>query len=363
MKMGPRLDILLTIVMIIVESLADDHDETSKCCDDVNITASGCHATEVVVFGHNHLFVRRSDRATFIVDMSRSELVPRSSHQFRTRSDTLFRCTNCEITRIAMTLDNEDVLFVRRRYPSGNFIHLESRNGYWENGWRDGFRRECNSTVPVILRRLFNCGNKTHDDNYFLHHVGTFNSRDRKNTTLVGYYRRHGDVGSDGWRTRVVAWNEHGGNSTDIEYLDRSGTVSLTGWREKDGKELIVSINSFGHVCFFYRSYDSPDFRPPGKGDKFMPDCLPANMLFGCPQSFCYTGLVDEIVESETLSGFEVTLVRGLWWQRCQRSHEIKPGRTLRLEHCGRTTMLSSCRYFGVQTVAAAYSLNEGTEM
>ena len=89
--------------------------------------------------------------------------------------------------------------------------------------------------------------------------------------------------------------------------MDHSNTTSLTGWQEKDGRELVVSVNSFGHMCFFNRSYDSLQFRPPGAdgwahnltwANKFMPHCVPANMLFGCPQSFCFTGLVDEIVES-----------------------------------------------------------------
>lgn len=80
------------------------------------------------------------------------------------------------------------------------------------------------------------------------------------------------------------------------EYNDVSSTTSLTGLWAKDGKELVLSINSFGHLCFFTRSYDSLDFIPPTVGNKFMPHCMPANMLYGCPQSFCYTGFMDEIL-------------------------------------------------------------------
>ena len=316
--------IFFTIVMMITLSVADD--AGSVCCNEKNLTVSGCAVIEVMVVGYDRTFARRSDGVTFQVGMSMMNMVPRYSWTWGTRIERdfhdTFRCNACILTRFAMILDSEDLIFVRNRNASGNFLLLEVRNDRWENGWPD-FLPECHLKTPLVVRRLLNCDNTTHNGTYFLHHVGTFYTRSRgarsgpRNSTLVGYYRRHGDDGSDGWRTRVIAWYDDGETMADDEYLDRSGTVSLSGWREKDGKEVVISVNSFGHMCFFSRSYDSKDFVPPGKGDKFMPECLPANMLLGCPQSYCYTGFVDEIVSAENHQagqGSIVKFVRGMYW-------------------------------------------------
>ena len=358
MKMETRLILFLTIVMKIPESLAEDGYMMRRCCDEVNLTVSGCQITEIVASGQDQLLVRRSDGISFKVEMSMLNLVPRHYYKFGTRTDIDFNCRDCDLTRVAITLDSEDLIFVRSKNASGHFILLESRNTRWEKGWPD-FRPECDSTVPLVLRRLFNCKNETHDENYFLHHVGTFYSRDRKNSTLVGYYRRRGDAESGGWTTRVIAWDEHGGELKEKKYLDHSRTISLTGWREKDGKELIISVNAFGHMCFFYRSYDSLNFLPPGKGDKLMPECLQGHMLYGCPQDFCHTGFVDEIVESERQSGLVVALVRGIWWHECQRFRSIESDRLFWLDHCNRTKMQSSSKYFEARTVVAAFVFGE----
>ena len=355
--MGPRLIIFIIIMIVVPASLANHYHPKFACCEEANLTVSGCYITEVVASGLDHLLARRSDGLSFKVEMSMMNLAPRHCTTWKDRAEIHFRCRECERTRFAMIMDNEDSIFVRSKNESGNFILLESRKTRWEEGWPD-FRPECDPAVPLVLRRLFNCNNETHDENYFLHHVGTFYSLDRKNSTLVGYYRRHGDVESDGWTTRVIAWNEHGEELDNTNYLDRSGTISLTGWREKDGKELVITITSSGHMCLFYRSYDSLDFLPPGKGDKFMPECLQGHMLFGCPQDFCYTGFVDEILESERQSGLVVTLVRGLWWHHCQvpvHVYERTRSDVLRLNKCNRTKMRTSFKDFTENNVAAAY--------
>ena len=60
-----------------------------------------------------------------------------------------------------------------------------------------------------------------------------------------------------------------------------------------------LSANDRGHLCFNRRPFYGFHFRVPNLISKrFMPHCMPSNMLFGCPQS-CFTGQVDEVVHSQ----------------------------------------------------------------
>ena len=361
MKMRPRLSILLTVVMMITQSLAQ-----SQCCDEKNLTVSGCAVSDIILRPNGHFWIRRQDGKEFSAELSIVNLVPRTVSKGYDVNLAL------NPLQVAFTKGNDTFVFKRDFEGKERRIYSEDEHLLLP---------ECNTSVPLVMRRLFNCDMKTHSRHWFLHHVGTFYSRDRTNSTVVGYYRRHGDPGTDGWKTRAIAWTESGVRRAEQEYLDHSNTTSLTGWQEKDGRELVVSVNSFGHMCFFNRSYDSLQFRPPGAdgwahnltwANKFMPHCVPANMLFGCPQSFCFTGLVDEIVESvldlarligtdsKTVTESRTTFIRGNYMYPAV-NQSMNAGYTL--DHRNLNVSLTENSAFGGWTVAATAHLPDGGEM
>ena len=323
---------------------------SANCCDEEDRMNDSCAIRHIIAAPNKsdgvEAYTSLGDYV-YSVEISKVNEVPGFTRDISDRTS----CDACHVLPITVIVNGTTAVFKRRTNgtEAETVVYDVVREEY-SNRFEVPV---CDTTLPLALRLLLNCESKTHNDSIHLHHVGTFYSRDRQNYTLVGYYRFKNDSNSElkGWKTRVIAWNDRGTKIGDRVYLDKSGTVSLTGWREKGGKERVISVNEFGHMCFFSRSYDSLEFLPPGEGHKFMPECLPANMLYKCTQSYCYTGFVDEILHSENIfrSKRHVTFFRGRYDYLQETSRNISNGYEL-------TRHMSTTR-FSKSTVAAATAI------
>jgi hypothetical protein len=316
----------------------------SKCCSEIDLTNPDCMVTNVVYLGDDLIRAWRSDGAAFDVHMSKINLVPRKSEEI----DNAIPQNGLRFTvKVNNTIKTIEHLVEKRKLGSRSALVVDGKRiESDENGCT------ADPDVPAVVRLLFGCESKTFDT-MILHHVGSFSSKDGADTILVGYYRASGqEDNSNGSLTRVVAWNATDSSLLhEGSFMDQSDTVSVTGLWERNGKELIISLNSHGHMCFHEREYESLDFGIPGVGEKFMPKCLPANMLFGCPQSFCFTGYFDEYVEAKLDNDRRLmTMIRGMYWYS-------KPGLNVRQSNAELISGAHRKKYFKDRSISAAYNL------
>jgi hypothetical protein len=362
----------LTLLVVLFSSfcgLTSQHNNPNCCFD----TEDGCkYHVSLMSDGMGGIeMYRKDDDTVWPIRMSRANEIPGSlpidSSYYKDKV-----CTKCNKTYIAFKVNGTFFSYIRFVNRTGDFVirrrmdDLSVRPDGYEN-----VTRTCSKETALVLQKLFNCDKKTHNENYTLDFVGTFYTRNRMDSYIVGYYKLNNltisspekeddngdeeedediededeDAGISNKTTitnrQLVQGNDSFANDTEImhrlaivwhgngslvsmaEFTDYSETNAITGWIQMGGKskkslnssERVIAIQSFDHICFYDRSHDAMDFIPSIQMyDTFWnqhPQCLNMDVLFGCKQSFCKTGFIDEVVSVTSVSGEQVLMFRG----------------------------------------------------
>jgi hypothetical protein len=285
---------LVTLLLLIF--LQQVTCQLDSCCERKDLSGADCSIKTIYPYGED-LIVIHTNGTKYYVKMSKENEIPRSV----TRQDD--HPPDQEV--ISFKFDGHPCEFVRD--PGKKVISTETYCPPSDNKNKTHFSvDQCDPVVPLVLRNLYNCDNAAHDPKAMsLHHTGVFYN-EPSNQFIVGYYRHTGEANNDprGIKTTIIAWNSHGDKMGSSTIFDGTGITAITGWYVEDKialrRERVISINDKGYMCFDWRPADpSLKFLPARKSSKFMPQCVPANVLFKCPQSFCHTGLVDEVLYTE----------------------------------------------------------------
>ena len=257
--------------------------------EDTCCATNNCKATSLTWVGGDAFIAKRAaDETAFYVLMSRMNRVPRYAHKYQS-SDWIARAMF-----ISVTIDGQLYVLVHwRSYGVTAFLWNETINRtLLEHGPK---MDECDELLPKAVREVFHCD--TTDDIYrSTEYVASFPSDDGRNVThLVIHYWINSEEHVDGWNATV-----HHDNALTRTFATTAKGWKLSGWyTDKKRMQQVLVINDWGHLCFYERPTDVLHFVVPDEASMFMPQCIPSKMLFGCPQSLCYTGLGDEVTQAE----------------------------------------------------------------